>query len=1026
MATFAIATTDKRLDFIDPGSGAFLCDPQWRPAIAQLKAGGTFVDPSIAPGRELVNAEYANATETIVIDVSGPEKYQVVRKLRMIYEYFKQSQNYGFEYWETNPVWLELQANGTNAILGYSRIVNMTIVDLAEVFAQPFFTAAQNESVMQEITLIVEREPFWSTIKPGTRMPVMYNMIKNGDFEVWNTGVGDAVPDFWDDVEEGSGLYLTTLGVTSRTTGKWGRYGLKIAITDSVEQGELKGASHAVSSLQNSLTHTFVAWVKNNGITNGVGKVYIELNSGTHELYEDNQLHGWTRYSMTFTTGSNDASETPPEPRVYCAIETTSPDSVGSFEVDGLMLLEGDYSAMLAQNLLPQIGSAHIDNNTTTGTNFNPDTAAVGYLDIWNIPGDVDSNCRLEILNNTLPPSGSLAEDIAEMYIGLRRGEFDVFKLRNVQQALGSSFNIEVSEPEASSGTFLALSVGGGGDASWTQLTKAIIPDIDSANQNLGRYKVYIRLKDHKTTADLKIRVRYWTGLEGVNDVSIRAVDMPIQDIWYLVDVTEFRTMNIDKKFGYKVGSFGWVVEATRPENATAAQVDVDYAIALPTDGGFTEFDLLNPIGYTRGLGIDNIDPGQSVNSILRSSAWQFYWEAPNTYYYTAFEEWLTLLIIGGYIAGSNIPTFTLYGPQYGLQLTIEMDTDTSNGIFGTVIYLGLRLYWHQGIRLRYATGLLDLVGGEGVLAFDPQDGGDVSSGTPNTWLGTQQPGGHSNITFFNDFNTEYNGELWIPAQGIGFNPGLIITGGIFRHDPTSPDRFGAAVDTDLAVYIEDATIREIVWYGGRLYFRVEQSAGSGKQGLYVWELGNGNDDYDLISVNYIPLIVFQEKLYCYDNVNDLLVRYDGFTFETVYDGMTSYAGYGGAEVIYNNQLYITINGTVHFTPTGDLNSFTPISNVTNIDARTIYNNQLIGATGANLGSEQPIYYLVEESSTYQVDRFKGGNFKLAPRAFNDENRSRFYMSWNRRNRSNVVGDKALAGVAVNPQFLTLINKIEE
>jgi hypothetical protein len=576
------------IDLIGPNSGWKLADPKWRPRIAQFKGGGSMVNSAQAEGQGLVHTEYDNVIETIplILDAGNPD--QAIQTLRDASQMIKQASDYHSEVYEYNNVWIEAKPAGENFLLGYSEIIKGSIPEY-DPWSQPFIGATYPNSVMENLTLILERKPFWQPVEPGTIIGPLYNLIKNPDFELWNFGVGDSQPDSWNDSES---LWIT--GDNSRIDEgiKWGRYGLQINVDVSTVINAYKGITQVIEDTLNNTEYTVLAWVRNDGITNGVGRILVEYSSQL-ELYRSATAHGWQLYSGKITTDIDDIVS------IHCHILSTAVNTDGSFYIDGLMFIQGDWVDEAQNDLLPYMSSSHIVNHQDIPGNTIVDPGDINYVDVWNIPGDVDSLIKLEFKNNTVPADES---DPIEIYkkirIGMRRTN-DVFNFANYNDPTG------INDITASGDSYSAIE---NPVDSYKIITTRLTEGFDLTRDNEGRFRLFARILDELASgnSNLNFRVRYFIGQAGITDKILNDVLPNIVDNWTIVDLTKRKSVIFDQKYSSIIADqFGYQIEAKRITGSTDGRFD--YSMLMPTDGGFISVELGSPLKHNGVLTISNI-----------------------------------------------------------------------------------------------------------------------------------------------------------------------------------------------------------------------------------------------------------------------------------------------------------------------------------------------------------------------------------------------------------------------------------
>jgi len=393
-ATPRLVITDgtTEIDLLGPDSGWKLADPYWNPQIASYKGGGSFVNAQLAEGQRLVHKEYGNVTESIPLSLSGLNQNKAMQTAHEALELLRQAGDYWVEPYEYDDVWVEAKLACNDCLTGYSRIIKGDIPELTNPYGQPFFSS-YDKPVMEGITLVFEREPFWRGTKPGTIIGPLYNLIDNPDFELWNFGVTDSQPDSWDDIET---THIVGQNSRDQALPKFGNNDLKIRVSGSTLAGASKGVTQVINDTDDSTEYTIIAWVRSEGVSNGVGRILITY-SNQLELYRESDSHGWTLYTGKITTGISDVVA------IHCEILTTAANTDGTIYIDSLMFIKGDYETEAKNGVLPYLSGSHIVNNLELADDLVKSAGTINFLDVWNIPGNVDSLIRLELTNNTSP-----------------------------------------------------------------------------------------------------------------------------------------------------------------------------------------------------------------------------------------------------------------------------------------------------------------------------------------------------------------------------------------------------------------------------------------------------------------------------------------------------------------------------------------------------------------------------------------------------------------------------------------------
>jgi hypothetical protein len=598
----------KIVDILAPGSGWKMADPYWNPQIAAYKRGGFKINPSIAEGQRLVHKEYDNVIETIPIEASGPDQNLTIATINELLSLSRQAADFWAESYEFDDVWMEVAPACEGALVGYARISQMRIPELTNPYGQPFFSSF-NEAVMAGLSLIVEREPLWRAVPPGQIIGPLYNLLKNPDFELWNFGITDAQPDSWSDLET---IQITGTNNQQSIAPHSGNYALKVQVTGSTATGRFKGCTQIVANTRDSTEYTAIAWVRSDGVSNGVGRILITYSSQL-ELYRSSTMHGWTLYTGKFTTGIGDIVA------INCEILTTAAFTVGTVYFDSLMILEGDWKQYAIDKVLPYLSSSNIVNHWDQPGSV-IEAGDINYVDVWDVPGNVDALLRLTLINNT--PSAEINSPIVYSTIigGMRRAQ-NVLNFQNFFDPTGPVDTTSSGDDRIATG---ALSV------NWRTIATYIINDDQATADILGRFRVFARVYDTLSSgvSNLEVRLRYWIGQANVNVKVINSITPDQISSWVMLNLTENAGLNWDVKGVVLPGSVGFDIQMRRGSGVQEAYFD--YALILPTDGGIILADVSPPIPFNSGLVIDNTGSTFVYGARLARGGWRVVYATDN------------------------------------------------------------------------------------------------------------------------------------------------------------------------------------------------------------------------------------------------------------------------------------------------------------------------------------------------------------------------------------------------------------
>lgn len=953
------------VDLLGPGSGWRLADPYWNPQIAQYKGGGTYVNSGMAEGQRLVGKQYDNVIEAIPLSLRGTDQAAAVRTVRELLQLGKQASDYWTRPYEYDDVWLEARPACSDCLAGYARIVKMSIPELTNPYGQPFFSAS-GEAVMEGISLVVEREPLWRGLPPGQIIGPLYNLLRNPDFELWNAGVADSQPDSWSDLET---LQITGQNSREATAPNSGQYALKIRVGSSVAAGKAKGVFQTVEGTRSNTEYTVVAWVRSEGVSNGVGRILVTY-SGQLEVYRSAIRHGWTLYTGTFTTGTNDVVA------VNLEILTTAANTDGTIYVDSLMLLEGDWVEAAENNTLPYMTSSHIVNHWDQPGGAVVEAGDINFVDVWNVPGDEDALIRLEVQNNTTPADETnIVEKFSTLRIGQRRTG-NIFDFDNYHDPAGDA------DATASSDDRVTVAP----NNSWNDVSTHSIIGGDVARANEGRYRVFARVYDAKASGEptLEARLRYWLGVSGVNIKTLNAMAIRTRAQWTIADLTSNAAMIWDTKFQSGLPS-AWGATIQFRRSSGTGNAYLDYLMAIPTDGGYLQATVDPAYGQGAALTIDNTASQMiSVSGVLTGYVNRFtIADDPGSPYLYArgVGEFKGDLYLGARKNTGPAEIWRLRGGTWSLVYS----NSSYDGAYSLTVYNG-RLY----------------------AAIDQGGGAAVNASVISTEDG---------VSWRTDFTSN---NFWI-FDMVAFDGYLFLAGG--QNNPRYIMRW------DGSTLVNETSLTGVNWqalavYGNKLYAGTGQNTAGGPGDVYVrssagvWSLSLASGQADVWQ-----MVEFNGKLYVATGDEGEIYAFDGSAWSKVYDaGASSNRIQTIAKL--DNVLYagISLTGTSTIVASSD-----------GITWNTIYDPESVHLLSRIVGFEGIIYIyskgtdvlvidsiVPDKEVQYSIADFQGSSFTAPPRRYNDPRRHRWVFSFDRENYVNNADDRALIGLGYVPRYLTL------
>lgn len=135
----------------------------WRQQTAQFKDDGVWQDSPLSDGRQLADYQYANVIETFEVALDGHDQDGLARETQNLQRLLVQAANYWKAGWSCLPVYLEARA-ACETNTRYALLYKGSIPELDNTYAQPFLS---RHTTMRDLTVVVERAPFWTETAPG-------------------------------------------------------------------------------------------------------------------------------------------------------------------------------------------------------------------------------------------------------------------------------------------------------------------------------------------------------------------------------------------------------------------------------------------------------------------------------------------------------------------------------------------------------------------------------------------------------------------------------------------------------------------------------------------------------------------------------------------------------------------------------------------------------------------------------------------------------------------------------------------
>ncbi len=172
----------------------------WRPAVAQYKGDGVFLDSPLSSGRILAYRTFQNATERFDLKMRASSADQAAYHISQLFFLIEKAAEHHISLGEIGPVWVEKKAHRETE-LTYAVMAKMSFPSLENPFSQPFLQS-DCHAVMDNLVLIAERFD-WQGSLPGYLSPINvievvpeHDIIRDPSFE---RGLGNVYADVWTD-----------------------------------------------------------------------------------------------------------------------------------------------------------------------------------------------------------------------------------------------------------------------------------------------------------------------------------------------------------------------------------------------------------------------------------------------------------------------------------------------------------------------------------------------------------------------------------------------------------------------------------------------------------------------------------------------------------------------------------------------------------------------------------------------------------------------------------------------------------
>lgn len=146
----------------------------WNPIIPALKGGGVWADSAVSSGRQLLSNEEANVVETMHLMVTGDTAVDLATHMLRMGRMIQDARDFWATHWQIEPVYLRWFAKGAPGPQ-YALIYN---IEMAIVEPDTY------SDHIRDVTITVEREPYWRPIPPGANPKVWSAEFRDNEITV--------------------------------------------------------------------------------------------------------------------------------------------------------------------------------------------------------------------------------------------------------------------------------------------------------------------------------------------------------------------------------------------------------------------------------------------------------------------------------------------------------------------------------------------------------------------------------------------------------------------------------------------------------------------------------------------------------------------------------------------------------------------------------------------------------------------------------------------------------------------------
>lgn len=169
------------LDLADPGGFSVNAENGYSPQRPNIKNGGAWLDSSLEAGRYPIVISETNVTETIRCTVASGSLLTLNNLMRQLDWFVAQAPAFFIDFAQIQPVYLKHQVVGEPG----ARFALVTSIEYA------IDDPDTAEPLTRDITLTIEREPYWRGLAPGDNPKKWSYYTRDGDMQNFNVNSAD-------------------------------------------------------------------------------------------------------------------------------------------------------------------------------------------------------------------------------------------------------------------------------------------------------------------------------------------------------------------------------------------------------------------------------------------------------------------------------------------------------------------------------------------------------------------------------------------------------------------------------------------------------------------------------------------------------------------------------------------------------------------------------------------------------------------------------------------------------------------